>query len=139
MFYSPYCNLYNKYPPARLFGFLIYNNPFNQDVELCWYKNFAIYYLDLGPVSVEASKVTTVNVYRFIFGFDKSGNPIFVPGQHSILQNVPGEPQYNPLWQVMLVVAPPDYMPDSIRSDDTIRRLGLKVIPTEIVINCPVL
>lgn len=136
VYYNPY-NI--KIPVPRLFGWLIYNNPFNQKVELCWYKNFAIYYLDLGLVSVEASKVTTVNVYRFITGFDDSGNPIFVQGQHNILQNVPGDPLYNPLWRVMLVEAPPGYMPDSIRSDDEIRRQGLNIIPTEIVINCPVL
>lgn len=129
----------SKTPRARVFGFLIYNNPFNQDVELCWYKNFAVYYLDLGAIPVEASKVTTVNVYRFITGFDSAGNPIFVPGQSSILQNVPGDPEYNPLWRVMLVEAPPNYAPSSIRSDDEIRRRGLRVIPTEIVVNCPVL
>lgn len=135
-YYYPYLL---QIPKPRVFGCLIYNNPFNQQVQLCWYKNFAVYYLDLGTVSVEASKVTTVNVYRFITGFDNLGNPIFVPGQHNILENVPGDPQYNPIWRVMLVEVPSDYIPDSIRSDDEIRRRGLKIIPTEIAINCPIL
>lgn len=52
----------------------------------------------------------------FITGFDAEGNPQFVHGQNTVIDSVPGEPNYTAFWDVRLAVVPEDYVANTIKS-----------------------
>ncbi|SNS06438.1 hypothetical protein SAMN05446037_1003222 [Anaerovirgula multivorans] len=89
---------------------LIYNDPFMQKPEPGWYDNQVVYYLDLGPVILDLAKNKVADIYQFIYGFDKKETPIRVMGQWNVIDVVP-----------------------------TIRTCGFEVMPSETIVNCPVL
>jgi hypothetical protein len=60
-----------------------------------------------------------------------------VKGQDLIFDVKPGEPGYTDLWQVILVRAPQGYKPNSLTSRAEIEKAGLRQIPTQRIVDCP--
>ncbi|AGL02336.1 hypothetical protein [Desulfoscipio gibsoniae] len=118
---------------------LIYNDPFNQDPTPGWYNKQIVYYLNLGRVFLEPSMNIVADIYQFVFGFDDVDNPIRVQQQSNVIDVVPGDPGYTPLWRIVFVVVPPYFVPQSIRSVQEIRIAQFPIVATDIIINCPVL
>lgn len=118
---------------------LVYNDPFRQCPEPGWYNNQVVYYLDLGPVILDPNKNKVADIYQFIYGFDKESNPIRVMGQWNVIDVVPGDVNYTPLWRIVYVIVPAGFIPQSIRSVQAIRACGFEIMPTETIVNCPVL
>ena len=98
-----------------------------------WYQDQEVYYPDFGlnpPVAIP--------IWAFITGMDAGGNPLFVEGQHNIIDAVPGDDGYSAFWRVNLVTVPDDYEPDSITDAAEINAMGYEVTETDLVVNCPV-
>ena len=77
-------------------------------------------------------------MYQFVYGLNADGTPNMVPGQHNIIDVLPGSPGYSDLWQTNLVTVAEDYEPDSIRSVDGIVEADLPVTSTTTLVNRPV-
>jgi hypothetical protein len=99
-----------------------------------WYKGKEAHYFDFGP-----SPDFTLPIYAFITGMDSAGNPQFVPGQHNIIDVIPGQGGYSPFWDVHLVKVPADYQANSITSIAQAMASGYEMIHPGIVVNCPVI
>lgn len=119
--------------------YLLYNNPFNQDFNGGWYNGCRVYYLNLGQVFLKESKNIIKDIYQFVCGFDDEGNPIRVRGQDNVIDVVPSDKDYTPFWRIVYVVVPKDYVPQSIRSVQGIKKSGYETVETDMVVNCPVL
>jgi outer membrane protein assembly factor BamB len=104
-----------------------------------WYRGEDVQYYDFGAhTPLVGNTPLTAPIWAFIYGMDADGNPQFVPGQHNIIDVVPGDEGYSDLWLVNLVTVPADYEADSLRSVDDVSSSGYSVTTTEILVNCPV-
>jgi hypothetical protein len=104
-----------------------------------WYRDQQVKYYDFGMNSPHTGgSVATAPIYVLISGMNTDGTPIFVEGQHNIVDAVPGDAGYSDLWQVMLVQAGDDYEPDSIKSKAELDASGLQVTSTDMLVNCPI-
>lgn len=105
-----------------------------------WYKDTEVEYYDFGANTrlASGSAVATAPIYVFITGMDADGKPIFVDGQHNVIDVLPAEPGYSDLWQVMMVTVGTEYEADSITSKDDVDASGFVVTTTEMFVNCPV-
>ena len=104
-----------------------------------WYKDQQVRYYDFGTESPAGDgSVSVAPIWAFITGMDSDGNPMFVEGQHNVVNVVPGDPGYSDLWQVNLVTVPEGYVADSIKSFDDLMASGFEITPTSIFVNCPV-
>jgi hypothetical protein len=104
-----------------------------------WYRDQEVRYYDFGSNSPSSEgAVAAAPIWAFITGMDSEGNPVFVEGQHNIVNAVSGDPGYSDLWQVNLVTVPGDYVPDSVRSHEDLMASGYEITPTSIFVNCPV-
>ncbi|MCK4258427.1 MAG: hypothetical protein KAX49_05585 [Halanaerobiales bacterium] len=117
---------------------LIYNNPFNQKFSGGWYNCHRVYYLNLGPIIVDETKNPVKDIYRFVYGFDNK-NPLLVKGQDNVINVVPTDKNYTPLWKIVYVIVPKDYVPQSIRSIKQIKDSNYKIKKSDIIVNCPIL
>ena len=104
-----------------------------------WYRDEAIVYYDFGTNSpTNGAAVASAPIWAFITGMDADGNPVFVEGQHNIIDVVPGDTGYSDLWEVNLVVVPEDYEADSIKSREEVESSGYDTMIPGLFVNCPV-
>lgn len=97
-----------------------------------WYQGQEVYYPDFG-----LNPPFAIPIWAFITGMDADGNPVFVEGQHNVIDAVPGDEAYSAFWRVNLVVVDGEYEPDSIRDAADINEM-YEVTQTDLVVNCPV-
>ena len=106
---------------------------FSQDVTLGFYRGQVVSYLDFGPVKLRPGN-KTAPIWAFTNG-DES--------QRNVIDTVPGQRSYTPLWAVRMVTWKDGANVRVLRSAVTIRaaqRAGdvtIRAMP--IVVNCPVL
>jgi hypothetical protein len=82
----------------------------------------------------DAAPVKSAPVYAFVYASDPSKQ---VQGQKSVFDSVPGSAGYSDYWQMVQVLVPDDYVPDSARSIGDIKARGYDLRPTNVIINCP--
>jgi hypothetical protein len=115
---------------------LTYNNPFKQSVERVWFDGKIVYAVDCGEVEVDPSSVKVAQEYQLVFGVDDKGEPTEeVEGQYNIYDSVPGMDKYSPLWLFNYVIVPRDYKPNTIRSENDVRKSGYRVVKSKKVEN----
>jgi len=68
--------------------------------------------------------------------FYESGDP--VPGQHNIVDDVPGDSDYNDFWQVVKVTVPDGYVANTATSLQDLVDAGYPMEFTDILVNCPI-
>jgi hypothetical protein len=73
-----------------------------------------------------------------IFVLFKSGADMPVDGQLNIIDDIPGESDYNDFWHVHKVTVPDDYVANSITSYEGVMSSGYPVEATNLIVNCPV-
>ena len=106
---------------------------FDQKAVAGFYEGRTIRYLDFGPI-----KLARGNAVAPIWAFTNGAK-----GQRNVVDVVPGDRGYTPLWRVVMATWADDATPRVLRSADEIRRaqaageLSLKTTTT--VVNCPVL
>lgn len=104
-----------------------------------WYRDADVRYYDFGMnTPVSGGVVATAPIFAFITGMDEEGNPLFVDGQHNVVDAVPGDAGYSDLWEVNLVVVPDDYEPDSIKSQAEVGAMDYEIIKPGLLVNCPI-
>ena len=95
-----------------------------------WYKGADITYFDFGSSPTIAAP---------ILAFFESSNPeTAIDGQMNIIDAIPGQPSYSDFWRVYKILAPSSYTPNSITSFEEAVASGYEIVPTDIVVNCPV-
>jgi hypothetical protein len=102
-------------------------------VRNAWFNGRKVRFVDAG-----STPMRNAHVYIFVYGFTPQGRPIPVQGQYNIADSIPDEPFYSPLWLVNYVIVPVSYIPNSIRSEEEIFRIGYSIKVTGDVSNCPV-
>lgn len=106
---------------------------FAQPTTLGYYRGKTIEYYDLGPVKLKAG-----NKVAPIWAFTNGAN-----GQFNIIDTVPGQKSYTPLWGVRLVTWKDGVTPRVLRSknavDKAVKAGDVTVKAMPIVVNCPVL
>jgi hypothetical protein len=101
-----------------------------------WYEGRSTFYYNFTnpiPSSDGGATVTPAPIYAFFYADDTP-----VPGQHNVVDVVPGDAGYSDLWQVHKVTVPDDYVADTIRSYADIVSAGYPMTATSIYVNCPV-
>ncbi|HEU0245455.1 MAG TPA: hypothetical protein VFR38_00035 [Gaiellaceae bacterium] len=106
---------------------------FSQDVTLGFYRGQVVSYLDFGPVKLKPGN-KTAPIWAFTNGDE---------GQRNVIDTVPGQKSYTPLWAVRLVTWKAGADARVLRSATAVRAaqkagdVTVKAMP--IVVNCPVL
>lgn len=104
-----------------------------------WYRDEPVVYYDFGMNSpATGPAVATAPIWAFITGKDDGGNPVFVEGQHNIIDALPGEDGYSDLWEVNLVTVPEDYEANSIHSATDLQAMSYPTETPGLLVNCPV-
>ncbi len=110
---------------------LTYNNPYALEIERVWFDGKVVFAVETGEVEIEfdehlvARRNKVAQEYQVVYSVElddhgklKDGSePERVEGQYNIYDSVPGMDNYSPLWQFNYVVVPPDYEPNSLRSE----------------------
>ena len=106
---------------------------FNPAVTLGFYRGQTVSYFDLGPV-----KLAKGNKVAPIWGFTNGAE-----GQRNVIDTVPGQKSYTPLWAVNMVTWADGATPRVLRSAAAVRKAlaagEVTIARPGIVVNCPVL
>lgn len=73
-----------------------------------------------------------------IFVLFREGSATPVPGQHNIVDVVPGDDGYNDVWQVVRVTVPQSYVANTITSLQELVDAGYTMESTSTLVNCPI-
>jgi hypothetical protein len=68
----------------------------------------------------------------------REGESTPVEGQMNIIDDIPGEADYNDFWEVQKVTVPMDYVANTLTSYTQIMDAGYPIEETTILVNCPV-
>jgi hypothetical protein len=90
---------------------------------------------DVSYYAFDVNSLLSAPVYSFVFASDPSTR---ADGQAAIFDVIPGDEGYNDYWQVVQVLVPDNYDPDSIRSYQGIEDAGFELKRTATIINCPI-
>ena len=98
-----------------------------------FYRGKTVGYFDFGPIKLKpGNKLAPIWTVT---------NP--ASGQHNIIDTVPGQPDYTPLWQVNMVTFKSGVTPRLLKSkadvDAAVQAGDVTVTETTTVVNCPVL
>ena len=105
--------------------------------------------MDTGPFKTQGlgPEGQVVRYYNFdvlptapapIYVLFYEGSGAHVPGQLNIVDDVPGDADYNDFWQVMKVTVPDGYVANSATSLDDLEAAGYAVEATSTLVNCPI-
>jgi len=120
---------------------ITYNNVFDQSLEMVWFDGKIVYALDLGAVDVEPARVKVAQEYQLVYAvaLDEHGKtrsePQRVLEQLNIYDSVPGMDKYSPVWQFDYVVVPPDYTPNTLRSEADCLSSGYPIYRSQVFEN----
>ena len=107
--------------------------PAKQPATAGFYRGQSIEYLDFGAIKL-ASGNRLAPIWAVTNG---------VTGQHNIIDTVPGQADYSPLWQVNMVTFKTSVTPRLLKSkadvDGALKAGDVTVTKTNMVVNCPVL
>jgi hypothetical protein len=106
---------------------------FSQDVTLGFYRGEVVSYLDFGPVKLRPGN-KTAPIWAFTNGHES---------QRNIIDTVPGQASYSPLWAVRMVTWDDGADVRVLRSAAAVARAqragDVTIRPMPVVVNCPVL
>ena len=128
---------------------LTYNNPYAMEIERVWFDGRIVYAVENGEVEIEfdehraaqGNKVAQEYQVVHAVALDEHGKledgtePDRVEGQYNIYDSVPGMDKYSPLWQFNYVVVPPDYEPNTLRSEADCLSSGYPIEKSTVVEN----
>jgi hypothetical protein len=112
---------------------LTYTNPFGQNLAARWVDGEIVYRVSFGEVVVDPAKTKVAKEYLAVYSAPGPGDPPTqaerVPDQLAIYDSKPGDPEYSPIWHYHYVVVPRDYKPNTLRSEEDVKRSGYRVAP----------
>lgn len=89
----------------------------------------------------------TVQYYNFdvqstapapIFVLFREGEMAPVEGQLNVVDDIPGDDDYNDFWQVVKVTVPSTYVANTVTSFSAIETAGYTMEPMSVLVNCPI-
>ena len=87
----------------------------------------------------EQTRPATSEVYLFCADSEYDACPMMTPPRgDNVFPTIPRDDEYSPYWQVVKVRVPDDYVPDSIKSVETIIASGYEVEALPMIVNCPI-
>jgi hypothetical protein len=108
-------------------------SPAKQPVAAGFYRGQSVKYLDFGPIKLKPGN-KLAPIWTVTNG---------VADQHNIIDTVPGQADYSPLWQVSMVTfssaATPHLLKSKADVDAAVAAGEVTVTKTPTVVNCPVL
>ncbi len=128
---------------------LTYSNPYALEIERVWYDGKVVYAVESGEVAVDFDEHRTAvgnkvaQEYQVVHAvaLDERGKleggieAERVEGQYNIYDSVPGMENYSPLWQFNYVIVPPEYEPNTLRSEADCLSSGYPIRKSTIVEN----
>src|SRR5687768_15379859 len=109
---------------------LTYTNPFNQNLAARWVDGEIVYRVSFGALTVDPKTTKVAKEYIAVYSAPGPGEPYDkmerVPDQLAIYDSKPGDPEYSPIWHYYYVVVPRSYKPNSLRSEDDVKRSGFR-------------
>ena len=116
-------------------GSTLVDDPFARPLRAAWYRGHAVAYFDFGP-----TPGVPIPLAGFAAGTDAYGEPLPLE-RPSNASAVPGQPGYSDLWAIVLAdigtADGPEYR-DYRRVVDDARRGRIRLVPRDLVVNCPV-
>ena len=107
--------------------------PAKQPVVSGFYQGRTITYYDFGPIKLKPG-----NKLAPLWAVTNGA-----PGQHNIVNTVPGQADYSPLWQINMVTFKTGTTPHLLKSkadvDAAVKAGEVTVTSTKTAVNCPVL
>ena len=104
-----------------------------QPVTLGYYEGTTVRYYDFGPIKLKPGN-KLAPIWTVTNG---------APGQRNVIDTVPGQASYSPLWLVNKVTWAAGKTPRTLTSADAVRKAAaagdVKIVATATVVNCPVL
>jgi hypothetical protein len=104
-----------------------------QPITLGYYKGTTVRYFDFGAIKLKRGN-KLAPIWTFTNG---------AAAQRNIIDTVPGQKSYTPLWQVNKVTWSAGKAPRVLKSADAVRRAAaageVTIVKTATVVNCPVL
>src|SRR5262245_5556264 len=104
-----------------------------QPVTLGYYDGATVRYYDFGPIKLKPGN-KLAPIWTVTNG---------TPGQRNVVDTVPGQPSYSPLWLVNKVTWTAGKTPRTLTSADAVRKAAaagdVTIAATATVVNCPVL
>ncbi len=115
---------------------LEYSNPHHQRVGPRWVRGEIVYAMPCGIVHIDPSQDRWANEYVVVYSLEgPDGRPERVPGQYGIYDTKPGDPGYSPIWRYNYVIAPRDYVANTLRSEEDCRQSGYQIIQADTYTN----
>lgn len=111
----------------------------NYEIEWAWRDGVSVGYVDFGadtPLAADGD-VPLAPIWAFVSGFDEDGTPQLIEDHRTMLQVLPGDAGYSDLWVVEFVVVPEGFDSESIHSLADLEASGLEIVPSEMLVNCP--
>ncbi|MDA1280482.1 MAG: hypothetical protein O3B95_10680 [Chloroflexi bacterium] len=90
---------------------------------------------DVTYYAFDVASLQSAPVYSLVFASDPTRR---VDGQAPIFDAIPGDAGYNDFWQMIRVLVPDDYEPNSIKSFSDINSAGYPQQRAGMIINCPI-
>lgn len=111
-------------------------------LETGWFDGGSVQYYNMGtntPLNAgDPTRVAVGKVWMFVNGENADGSPIPLEGQSNLFDTTVGDAAYSDLWLLFHVTPPPDYTPDTIRSEDALLASGFALEKQPVFVNCPV-
>jgi hypothetical protein len=104
-----------------------------------WFRDRTVLYYDFGSAPIGA---TAGRVLWPIHGFDASGNPVAIRGQHPVFSVIPGLPGYTGVYRLAYVVTADHVQPNQLRDlasiEALVQRGRASIRETDIAYNLPI-
>lgn len=100
---------------------------------LGWFMGRDVQYFDFGQVQASTSPM-----WRFALGADVGGQPNVLKGQNSLVDSIPVAGGYPDLWSIMFVRVDTSYVPNAVKSVETLNKTALRVDAPSSVRNLPI-
>jgi hypothetical protein len=114
---------------------LTYTNPYNQNLAARWCDGEIVYRVSFGEVKVDPKTAKSAKEYLCVYKAPGPGEPWDaverVPDQLPIYDTKPGDAGYSPIWHYHWVVVPRDYKPNTLRSEDDVKKGGYPIVPVD--------
>jgi len=111
---------------------LHYNNPYGYKIERVWFDGHVVFATEQGDLEVDPKKIKVAQEYQIVYSarLDRKQKLITaerVSGQFNIYDSIPGMRKYSPIWQFNYVIAPRDYVANTLRSERDCLRSGYEI------------
>lgn len=122
---------------------LKYNDPFKQGIHPVWIHGKKAFHLNLGAVN-QRPAYKIAEQYLVLREADYK-QPTKTPAEFMatsktivgdpVFDSAPGDANYSPIWHNNWVLVPASYQPNTLKSEEEVKKSGYKIVSTTIWVN----